>query len=150
MLRERERERESKSLYLKLVSRNTRKPKIIVDNYVRFEKNWTLIFTRGPSGETDSTSASHVVREHAQWTRLTETSAGHVGLKNVWKPEWIKMVSPIQLKHSKECNKCNNRKQHLNLLMIKFGNNNLHFFVQLFNMKEVPEIPQLEDRLPCI
>lgn len=59
------------------------------------------------------------------------------------------MVSPIQLKHAKESK--NNRKQHLNLLMIKFGNNNLHFFfVQLFNMKEVPEIPQLEDRLPCI
>lgn len=35
------------------------------------------------------------------------------------------MVSPIQRKHSKESK--NNRKQHLNLLMIKFGNNNLLF-----------------------
>lgn len=37
-----------------------------------------IMFIRDPLGEIDSTSASHVVREHAQWTRLTEINVEHV------------------------------------------------------------------------
>ena len=52
--------------------------------------------SKGPWGRWPPALCS---REAARWTRLTETSAGHVGWRSVWKSTWTKMVIYLFLVH---------------------------------------------------
>ena len=69
----------------------TRPPRVFLHPVPAFSPH-----CKGPGGRWLPALCS---REAARWTRLTETSAGRVGWRSVWKSTWTKMVIYLFLVH---------------------------------------------------